>query len=156
MGKWHVDRVDLLTGAILLAFGAAVCAGSLEYDLGSLRRMGPGYAPLLLGAILCMLSVAILASSFRRAQPAKRRQREAPNKGVLRPLILLPLSILSFAFLLEQAGFAPAVFVAVTMAGLAERRNRLGVILLIAAATVLFTAAVFVYALGIPVRLVAF
>ena len=38
--------------------------GSLSYDVGTPLRMGPGYFPLLVGAILAALGLAVVAQGF--------------------------------------------------------------------------------------------
>nr|WP_306265686.1 tripartite tricarboxylate transporter TctB family protein [Pararhizobium sp. IMCC3301] len=144
-----------LTAIGLFIIGASVAFSALSYEIGTLRRMGPGYFPMLLGIALCLISGMML---FER--PATDKQDDAtPRASVGRHLraLLFPLAgILAFAGLIKFAGFAPAVFVGAVLAGLAEPKNRLFELCLIALLITGFATLVFVYALGIPVRLVAF
>ena len=145
-------------GLPLLAFGAAVFAASWSYEIGELRRMGPGYFPMLLGAALCVFAVLIVLQDARaRLAGGSEADRPASPPGHLRHLgrsAILPLAaILLFAVLLETAGLFPAVVASVAAAGFAERSNKLLTVLAIAVATAIFVSVVFVYALGIPLRL---
>lgn len=139
--------------------GVIVLTASWSYDVGSLKRMGPGYFPMLLGGTLCILSIPILlaglASSLRTTATEVERLPGAHRNTFWRPLVLIPLSILLFALLLKQVGLAPAAFASAILAGLAERSNNKGAIILVAAATAVFTSIVFVFIFGIPMKLVA-
>ncbi len=147
-------------GLPLFAFGAAVFAASWSYEIGELRRMGPGYFPMLLGAALCVFAVLIVLQDARE-RIAGGRQADRPSISAVRfdrlwrPAILPLAAILLFATLLENAGLFPAVVASVAVAGFAERSNKTITILAIAIATAIFVSAVFVYALGIPLRLFA-
>lgn len=143
-----------IAAGLLFVLGACVAVGAMTYEVGTLRRMGPGYFPLLLGVVLCLLSVLVLVESrFSRVENDPR-----PTAGWRQHAraLLLPLGgILLFAGLITIAGFIPAILGCTVLAGLADRTNRLFELFLIAAAVAAFAALVFVYALGIPVRLFA-
>ena len=145
-------------GLPLFAFGAAVFAASWSYEIGELRRMGPGYFPMLLGAVLCIFSlIIVLQDAKERLTGGRRAERpETPAVGLghlWRPVILPLAAVVLFAALLETAGLFPAVVASVAVAGFAERSNKLVTVLVIAVATAVFVSTVFVYALGIPLRL---
>ena len=55
---------DLWAGVMFFVFGAGFALGSLNYQIGSAARMGPGYFPLMLGIILALLGVAIFVGAF--------------------------------------------------------------------------------------------
>ena len=59
---------DILAGGIFVLIGGAFVVGSLGYELGTPLRMGPGYFPLLVGAILAALG---WRSSSRDSSPAR-------------------------------------------------------------------------------------
>lgn len=145
-------------GLPLFAFGAAVFAASWSYEIGELRRMGPGYFPMLLGAVLCIFAFLIVLQDARErlagGRRAERPETPAVRLGVVwRPVVLPLAAVVLFAALLETAGLFPAVVASVAVAGFAERSNKPVTVLVIAVATAIFVSAVFVYALGIPLRL---
>ena len=147
-------------GLPLLAFGAAVFAASWSYEIGELRRMGPGYFPMLLGAVLCIFAVLIVVQDARE-RPAGDRRAERPEEPasplgrIWRPVIMPLAAVVLFAALLETAGLFPAVVASVAAAGFAERDNEPLTVLVVAIATAIFVSVVFVYLLGIPLRLFA-
>lgn len=154
----RAHRGGWIAGAVLFVFGASVFAASWSYEIGSLRRMGPGYFPMLLGAVLCGFALLILWQDLKNATtktPNVSAQACEPVRehGIWRPAFMPLVAILLFAVLLETAGLVPAVFACVTVAGLAEPNNSLPAVLAIAAAATVLVSAVFVYALGIPLRL---
>lgn len=150
-----------MASAVLFLFGATVFFLSWSYDIGQLRRMGPGYFPMLLGATLCVFALLIALQDAKERMSRNERSRTTSlSYPVLRlrwrPLCMPLLAILVFASLLESAGLVPAVVASVAAAGYAERSNLPGVIAVIAAVTAVFTSVVFVQLLGIPFRLFAF
>ena len=55
---------DVLAGGIFVLIGGAFVVGSLGYELGTPLRMGPGYFPLLVGAILAALGLAVVVKGL--------------------------------------------------------------------------------------------
>ena len=163
---WTVQRAfpgsgafgGMIASCALFLFGAAVSVAAWNYEIGELRRMGPGYFPMLLGATLCLFAVLIaLQDAKDRILNSKLARRTLDSGAILRfrwrALVMPLLAILLFATLLETAGFIPAVIASVAAAGCAERSNRPAQIAIIAAVTAIFTSVVFVYLLGTPMRL---
>ena len=152
---------DTLAGVTLFTLGSIVVLSSLSYEIGSLRRMGPGYFPLMLGTALCILSLPILwdgiSPHFKKTQKEQDKKSAINlmvNRATFRPMFLPLIAVIMFALLLENAGLIPAVFTSVTVAGFAEKKNSLMTNMLVACLSSIFIAAVFVYGLGLPLRLV--
>ena len=150
----------MMASAVLFLFGAAVFILSWSYEIGQLRRMGPGFFPMLLGATLCLFALLIALQDAKERMSRNEHTRTtllafSDFKLRWRPLCMPLLAILLFATLLESAGLVPAVVASVAVAGFAERSNSPGVIAVIAALTAVFTSVVFVRLLGIPFRLFA-
>lgn len=146
-----VTREKAWIVCVLFLAGVFVAVHASQYYLGTLRAMGPGYFPLFLGVSLCIVAVLIAFEPASAPPP----EDQAPPGGRLRPVVFVFGGILLFAGLVRTAGFVPAVLACVVCAGLAESRNRLWELLLLGAAVTLFAGLVFVYGLGIPVRLIA-
>lgn len=140
------DYRDIL-GGLLLVLGGLVLAlySSSVYDLGTIRRMGPGMYPMGLGFLMAGLGIAIaLPAWFRSGPPIGIR--------VYSPLFVLA-GIAAFAIVIPRFGLIPAIAAQVVVSSLAERRFRpLGLV-----ALTLFLCAlayiVFVYLLGLPFHL---
>ena len=138
------DWPDILGGLILAAIGVgAAFWAALHYDMGTLRRMGPGFFPVVLGAGLFVLGLVI-------ALPALGRTGTAPK---VEPWTLLAVlaAIVIFAFGLSRLGLAGATAVTVLVATLpAPRKGWVWRGLLAAAITVL---TVLVFSLGLRMTL---
>ena len=53
--KIRINKKEVLSGSVLLLIGGLTVLGSLDYTIGSLARMGPGYFPLAIGVIIMIL-----------------------------------------------------------------------------------------------------
>ncbi|MBF9034328.1 hypothetical protein HKCCE2091_08760 [Rhodobacterales bacterium HKCCE2091] len=118
-------------GVVLLAFGIAMLAIGWDYPVGRLTQMGPGYLPMAIGTLVCLLSAAILwldlSDTGIAAGPAIQ----------WRGLIFVSAAILVFAGLVEATGLVPAMFLAVVVSKLADRNNRpLGILVYAVLATI--------------------
>jgi hypothetical protein len=108
--------------------------------------MGPGFFPLTLGVMLSLLGVVI-------ALAALRSQEKLPKLN-LRPYILVPFAILTFALLIPRLGFGPAGVATVMLAGIAEPETRKLHLLLLAVGLV--PAVWLLFAVGLGVRVAFF
>lgn len=109
--------VQLLVAAGLAATGIAAFVIALSYDMGTARRMGPGYFPLVLSALLVGLALIEFVSVLARA-----------DRGVSlsdldwRPLLAILTAIIGFAVTIRYFGLIPAFVVVVLTTTLAQRR----------------------------------
>lgn len=147
--------IGRLTAICLFVLGGAIAASALSYEIGTLRRMGPGYFPMLLGIALCLIALVMF---FQRSDDEAKGATtgEQASRSNWRALLFPLAGILAFAFLIKAAGFVPALFTGAVLAGLADPKNRLVELGIIATLVTGFAALIFVYGLGIPVQLVAF
>lgn len=138
------DYIDLFGGALLLAFGVwfAWYAGA-EYDMGSTRRMGPGYFPVWLGWLVAAFGLLILV-------PAWLRHGEMPAPKI-RPFLTIIVSGLVFAAIVERLGLVAAVVSLVVISALAEERFHLVRTVILAVVLAALAVTVFSWGLGIPI-----
>jgi hypothetical protein len=148
MNLAFLAKKDLWAGLLLIAIGAAAVAIARNYPFGTALRMGPGYLPVVLGALLILFGIAILAAGLAGSD-------KLPGAWPLRALIVLPLSLALFGFLVDRAGFVPALMVLVFGSATASHEFRPVEALLLAAGLTALAVAVFVYALGLPYPLLA-
>tara|TARA_A100001391_G_scaffold161416_1_gene120295 strand:- start:16870 stop:17364 length:495 start_codon:yes stop_codon:yes gene_type:complete len=137
------NRGEILVAVAFTLVGLAVAGIAGGYDLGDLRRMGPGYFPMILGLLLAAIGVALIIEVVRSDNP--------PPPLLMRPFVMLSLGIISFAQLVERAGMVPAVFSLVVLSALGERTLRPLSILVIAVLMSAVSVLLFIEALGIPV-----
>ena len=109
------DYYDLLGGGALAALGLGVAAYSgAHYDFGTLRQMGPGFFPVVLGGLLAGLGLIV-------ALPAWRRQTEARPFDLPEAVAALG-AILVFALTMNRLGLILATALAVLIATLPAAR----------------------------------
>jgi hypothetical protein len=139
---------DFWTGVIYVLFGGIAFWIARDYGFGTASRMGPGYFPSVLSALLVMIGVISLVRSF--IVPGEPLGHFALKAGVL-----IILSTVLFGFLVNRAGLIIALLVLVLVSAAASEKFRFewkavaGLIVLIA-----FCALVFVMGLGVPMPLI--
>lgn len=140
------DNKDFWTGVMLLATGAAAIFIAQDYAFGSTLRMGPGYFPTVLGAIIVLFGIYLLVKGLRSS--------EKIEGGLsIRALIVLPIALALFGVLMERAGFVPALAVLIFMSAAAGPQFRFVEILLFTVFLTAVSVAVFVWGLGLPYQL---
>jgi hypothetical protein len=138
------SRQDFWAGLLLIGTGAAALLVAREYPFGTVLRMGPGFFPRSLGVILVLFGLPVLVRGLRGGG-------ESITGGWSpRALVLLPLAMVLFGFLVERAGFVPALAALVVGSAAAGREFRLVEVLLLTVALTALSVAVFVWALGLP------
>jgi Tripartite tricarboxylate transporter TctB family len=138
---------DFWAGTIYAAVGLGALLIARGYAFGSGARMGPGYFPSVLGALLTIFGLtAIVRSLTAEGDPV--------GPIAWKPLLLITGGIVLFGFLLPAAGFVIAAVVFLLMAAAASEqfqfdpRALFGLVALIA-----FCGLVFVKGLGVPMPL---
>jgi hypothetical protein len=136
------DLPTLVGGILLLCTGLAFGFFSLRMPLGTANHMGPGYFPLLVSVVLCVLSVGTIALSLRRSVSI-----EAP---AMRPLFWVIASTVVFVTTTRTLGVVPAVFLTVVMASVADKDARPLHAALLALGASLVSWLVFIVVLRLP------
>jgi hypothetical protein len=131
---------------MFIGFGAAAVVIGRDYPMGSAMRMGPGYFPTILGALLALLGAAVLVRSLA-GSPAP-----APSFS-LKALGLILASVAAFALTVERLGIIAAVVLVVLISSLASERFRWHEVLLLAGIMVAIAIGLFTKGLGLPFRL---
>ncbi|WP_040485996.1 tripartite tricarboxylate transporter TctB family protein [Lutibaculum baratangense] len=112
------DYHDIVGGLLLIAAGLFVASYAYgHYDIGSVRRMGPGMFPMGAGAILAVLGVFV-------ALPAVFRRSDGWRPLYLRPAAAVCLGVISFALMVRPFGLVPAILVLNVVSSLAVRKPR--------------------------------
>ena len=137
---------DFWAGLIFVAIGAGFIALATQYRYGDMHRMGPAMFPTLVGALLALLGAVIAVRAFvMSGEPVPRFH--------LRPLAVSLLAIVLFGVTLQWLGLVTAVAVLVLVGAYAARQVRPLESVALAVALVLFSVAVFVWLLGLPLPL---
>ena len=136
---------DVLAGGIFILIGGAFVVGSLGYELGTPLRMGPGYFPLMVGAILATLGLAIVVKGLIAG--------EVISFGPIpwRAATAIVLAIVFFGFTVRRLGFVPASAVTAFLTTLASPRIRL--LTAVAVSAGLTVAATLIFVVGLQLRI---
>jgi hypothetical protein len=141
------NRSDLGAGAIFIAIGLFFGITTLaELDIGTARRMGPGYFPIVLSGILIVLGLVIAAKGIGREDEARG---PLPWRGLV---VLLSVPVI-FGVLIRPLGMAPVLALTTFITSFASRRMSLMAAVLLALGLTVFCVAVFNLGLGLPLRL---
>jgi hypothetical protein len=116
----RIDRRELTSAGLMLAIGLATMAGGSNYHFGTASRMGPGFYPMLLGGLLCLVSLLMVLSPSAAPDTAPEEARGAPD---YRAWACVTGGVIAFIVLGKYAGLVPATFGLVFVSALAERRN---------------------------------
>lgn len=138
---------EFFAGLATIIIGGMVVWVASGYNFGTARRMGPGFFPVVLGTLMCVVGLLILLSAMRQHEPM-------PNFA-WRPLLCLPLAITAFALLVPRFGFAPAGLITVVLTGMAERYFSIANLLVLTLFLVPGVWLIFAVGLNVPIRLFA-
>lgn len=148
MAKMIRAPKDFWTGISYIALGGAALWFGQVYRIGSAGRMGPGYFPQALGAILVLIGFISLARSFLV-------KGDAITGIVWKPMALILLAIALFGVLLPRGGLVIALLALCVVSAAASKEFRVdwrtagGLAVFIA-----FCVLLFVKGLGVPMPIV--
>jgi len=133
---------DVYAAGLMMLIGIGTVTGSLEHDVNTLARIGPGFFPLLLGTALIGVSALMLAAAAgaAEAEPARR----APS---LRAWLCVTAAVVAFIVIGRYGGLVPASFVVVLLAALGDESNSLKEALALAVGLTVLAVAIFHYGL---------
>jgi hypothetical protein len=134
---------DFWCGVMLIGVGGLALFMAQSYPMGTALRMGPGYFPIVLGAMLILFGLYCIASGLRNNERIE-------GNWSLRGLIVLPLSLVLFGLLMEYAGFVPALVVLIFGSALAGKDFKLVEVSLLAVGLTAFSVVLFIWGLGLP------
>ena len=136
---------DLAAGV----FFAVIAVGGLwiaqDYAVGTPQRMGTGAFPRILCWTLLLISGVIIIQSFVTAG-------ERLTGWAMRPFIWVLVAILAFAFLLESAGLVVATVALLLIAAAGSPETRWPEVVAFTIFMVLLGISVFVWGLGLPLK----
>jgi uncharacterized membrane protein len=132
-----------LSGIMFLFIGGGAIYMAQDYPMGSALRMGPGYFPIVLGAIIGLFGIWELIIGVIKPDPVK-------GNWSLRALIILPLSAVIFGVLMEKAGFIIAMVVLIYVSAFSSKEFRFWEVTALAVGLTAASVGLFIYGLGLP------
>ena len=143
-----MQKRDFYAGGLIALIGAVAIREGATDDIGTMMRMGPGFMPLALGAILVLLGIAIAASG------ATTQENDSDSTESVRPDWRAWLCIVAgptlFILLGEIGGYIPATFVSVFVSALGDRTATLKSATILAACVTVAGGFLFLYVLNVP------
>jgi len=117
---------DFLSGLMFTCVGLAFAIGATNYNIGTGARMGPGYFPLLLGAMLALGGAVVMVGAMASGPPSG----DPVGRIAWKPLILIIGANLAFGLLLgglpdidlPAMGLLIAIYALVVIASMAGTR----------------------------------
>lgn len=139
------SQEDFWAGLMFIGFGLLAVIVARDYPMGSAMRMGPGYFPTYLGAIMIVMGAII---SFRSTIVEGAKIRAFGWRG----LFFLSLAFATYGFLIDtmDVGFILSIGAVVLLSTLASREFHWFESLWLTAVLVLGTTAVFIWGLEMP------
>ena len=137
---------DFWSGFLLLFFGLGGFYMALDYPFGSSLRMGPGYFPRVLAAIIIGFGAFILIRGMKTNEKIK---------GVWgwKPLSFITVAIVAFGYLMDHLGMIPALIAMFFISAFGGHEFKFKEVAILTAFMSLFAWGVFIYGLGLPYRL---
>lgn len=137
------DHKDILGGAALVGIGLFSAIYAQRYGIGTLRNVGPGFFPTVLGVSLAGIGLLIAISALGRSGD--------PPSFEWRTCGLILGSFATFAITLRPLGLLVASFLAVIVSSLADRKMSWVVRLTLAAVVSCLTVGIFVIGLNMSI-----
>lgn len=135
---------DVLSGTLFILVGATGLYLGADYNMGTAFRMGPGYFPRLLCALLVGVGLIIAVKGLIMGG-------ERPEGLHLRPLIMVTLAVVVFGVLIGNYGLLPAAAAVVLLGAIGgpEFRTVEGILL----AVLLTAAAIGIFKFGLSMTM---
>jgi|EndMetStandDraft_5_1072996.scaffolds.fasta_scaffold612462_2 hypothetical protein len=140
---------DLVTGLLFMALGLFAIIYGSRYALGTAARMGPGYYPFVISVALTLIGLALVIRSFFL-------EGEPIGSIGWRPLLLVLAGTLAFGIFIDRLGLLVSGILLIVAARIADRDFRFVESAVLALGLVALTGLVFLYGLGLPIKMIRF
>lgn len=139
---------DILAGLTFVGFGLAFAVMATSYEIGTPLAMGPGYFPLVLGALLVLFGGVIVVKGFLDGEEG------AIGEIPWRAVALVLGAVLFFGLTVRGLGLVPTTFITALMSAFASRRTGVVGAVLISVGLTALCVLVFVVALRLRLPIV--
>lgn len=136
---------DFTTGLLFLAIGLGAYYIGSAYSMGTPQRPGTGVLPRILA--WCLMGSGLLLSIQALIQDGPKLDAWA-----WRPLIMITVATIAFAFLIDSAGLVVAMIVSMTLAALGTHETRWVEFALFSLLMLAIGIGIFIVGLGMPIK----
>ena len=140
---------DFFAGVIFLLFGLCAVLVGRDYPMGTALRMGAGYFPFVLGALLLLLGAVICVKSLVVAG-----EKLEPIGWRALPLVLMAIG--AFAVSVDSIGLVGATVLMTVIGAAASPESRWREVVVVTIGLLGLSVGVFAYGLGLPFKLLPF
>jgi hypothetical protein len=140
------NQQDFWAGLMFIGFGLVAVVIARDYPMGTAMRMGPGYFPTCLGALMVAIGTIVTATAFKF-------HGDAVGGWAWRPLIVLSGAFILFGTLMDHLGFVPSLAILILGAALAGREFRLLEVILMTVVLITAAVGIFIYGIELPFQL---
>ena len=147
---------DHLGAGLLLVLGTAMLSMGATYRMGTLNHMGAGFIPVVLGALMVFVGVAlgVTAAPAGKETIAHPLPGDGKHKGIdVRGWLCILGGVIAFVLLGEHGGLLPATFAAVFISAMGDRNNTVKSSATLGAILSLFCLLIFHYGLKLQLPL---
>jgi hypothetical protein len=138
------NQEDFWAGMMFVGFGALAIWLSTDYPMGTASRMGPGYFPTYLGAIMLVLGAIVAMMSL------KSGNGEKITPFAWKPMIMLSLGFVLFGWGVDHIGFIPALFGLSVITAAAGQKFNVVEVLLMTVVLIAGAVGIFIYGIDLP------
>ncbi len=138
------SQQNFWSGVMFVVTGLLFAWFATDYQMGTAARMGPGYFPFWLGAIMAVLGAIIALSSL-----SPKAERTTVDKFDWRSLVLVLGSVIAFGLLLKPLGLYVSLAILVIGSSLASHEFTWKVAIGNAIFLIVFAYVAFVKGLGL-------
>ena len=107
---------DVIGGVLVIGIGAGFLLFGRELEMGTSFRMGPGYFPTILSALMIILGLAMVALAWRESA-----QEDAIGRVPWMAMALVVMPVVLFGLCLRALGLLPILVVVVLATAWASR-----------------------------------
>jgi len=155
MGTRAFFDKDLCGGILIIAIGATAAWAGVNYRIGTIRHMGPGFFPVAVGLAMVFVGTLMAASSLRtsiigRTGDSKLTKASLPD---FRGTACLVSGLILFVVCGKILGLLPATFAIVFVSALGDRSNSIKNATILAIAGCVVAVVVFWWGLDIQLPL---
>ena len=137
---------DFWSGCFFVVVALGFIGIASRYGIGDMHRMGPAMFPILIATLMAGLGLIIAGRALvLDGLPVARFQ--------MRPIFVSLVAIALFGVALQWLGLATAIVVVVLVSAMGSTESRPRETILLALALTIFSSAIFVGVLGLPIPL---
>jgi len=155
MSRFKALGKDHKGSLLLIALGIGVLALGMTYRMGTLNRMGAGFIPVVLGALLILVGLAIgmTAAPAGREAPSTNAHGAVTAGPEWRGWSCILGGVVAFVVFGAYGGLVPATFAAVFISALGDRQSTVKTAAALAAIVDVFGTIVFHFCLHLQLPL---